>query len=72
MAKFAVNLSDDLNDSPPAEMLSAEDVMSVDSDDAADDVQIVGPAHIDFNGVDDTCNDRPFAQADEIFTIKMA
>ena len=66
MAKYAVNLSDDLNDSPPA-----EDVMSVESDDAADEVQIVGPAHIGYNGIDDTCNDRPLAHFDQLFRIEV-
>lgn len=70
MAKYAVNLSDDLNDSPPGEMASAEDV-SVESDDAADEVQIVGPAHIGFNGIDDTCNDRPLAHFDQLFRIEV-
>ena len=72
MAKYAVNLSDDMNDSPLGEMVPTEDVMSVDSDDAADDVQIVGPAHIGLNGVDDTCIDRPLAHLNQIFDIKMA
>lgn len=71
MAKYAVNLSDDLNDSPPGEMASAEDVMSVESDDAADEVQIVGPAHIGYNGIDDTCNDRPLAHFDQLFRIEV-
>ena len=66
MAKYAVNLSDDLNDSPPA-----EDVMSVESDYAADEVQIVGPAHIGYNGIDDTCNDRPLAHFDQLFRIEV-
>ena len=73
MAKYAVNLSDDLNDSSPVELASSEDVMSVDSDDAADDVLIVGPSHMGFSGgVDDTCNDRPLAHFNEIFNVKMA
>lgn len=72
MANYAKNLSDELNEVSAEGISGAGDVMSFDSDDAADDsndVQIVESNRAGMSGVDDTCNDRPLSQLDKTFHI---
>lgn len=72
MAKYAINLSDELNSTLGEGMVGNDDAMSEDSDDAADDtndVQIVESNHNGSSGLDETCNDKPLGYFDEIFHI---
>lgn len=75
MTKYALNLSDELNDTLTEGLLSHEDGMSVDSDDAGDDsndVQIVESKGDGSSAIDETCDDRPLSFYDNIFHVDYA
>lgn len=75
MTKYAINLSDELNDTLPEGLPSQEDTMSVSSDDVGDDtndVQIVDPKSGSSSGIDETCDDRPLGFLDNTFYVDYA
>ena len=72
MTKYAINLSDELNDTQPDNLPPQDDTMSVSSDDVGDDandVQIVESKSGSSSGIDETCDDRPLGFFERTFHV---